>query len=749
MATVRNELLHGEHRAVTLVGAAGIGKTTIALEVARQVEPLVPDGVWLVDLSSVGDAEDVPRAIGAVLGLVDEERPLLDLLADHLAARDAALVLEQCERLTPELAGIVDALLDAAPGLLILATSRTPLRVRGEAIHVVPPFSVPAPDVVSIEQLKRFDSVRLFVKRATAAGGVFTLTDASARAVASICRRLDGIPLAIELAAAWSSVLAPAEIEARLAAGGTEVGVATGPAGERMTEATLDWGHGLLAADAQALFRRMAVFADGWTIEAAEAVGSLGGDSSAVLPLLAKLVSHSLVVRKEDRGRSRYRMLTPIADYASRRLDAAGERGPAAMAHATYFLRLSTSPHPEPGQCLPEDIERVAGEFANCLAAIRFAAQAELVPVHLGLVTNLIMPWRVRGHLRLAVEQLEGALAVTSDGSLARGLVHGVLAEFLTLLGDYEAADTQARAGEEVFAALDEPHGIASMIAQRGLAAAGRGDVATALAAFEQARPYAVASGSGIALAYWEAAVGRFELQRDRPEAAEQHLIEADRLFRQRPSWYHGRVLAMLGVIAQGRGDYARAATRFSDGLHSLCAYGATVDAIACIEDTARLAAAQGDWRRAATLLSAATRRRDETACVPSVPDRARLYADTDAVRSNLAPEAFESAWAAGQAMTLEDASAFAAARRTAPPPMPDAATGSTLTPREREIAGLVALGLSNRAIADRLVIAPGTVKIHVERILGKLGRTSRVQIATWAQSDRELAAGPGSQPPA
>jgi serine/threonine-protein kinase PknK len=741
---VRERLLHGDARLLTLTGAAGAGKTTLALEVGRSIEPLMPDGAWLVDLAVVRDAESIPIAMAGALGLLDHELAPLDALAEYLAARQALLVLDNCEHLLPALASAIDALLDRAPDLRILATSRVALDVRGQSVFVVPPFAVPAADDTDPARLAGVEAVQLFVERATAVNPAFALTATTAAAVASICRRLDGLPLAIELAAALASTLSPVEIDERLAAVGAlhATSGGAGPERQRSLDATLDWSHGLLAPEAQAVFRRLAVFAGGWSLEAAAVVGSLGADPASVTPYLAQLVDHSLVVRESDGARSRYRMLAPIAEYALRRLAASDELGPASMAHATYFLQYSMSPYPtEMGRCLPEDIDRLAAEQENCLAAIRFAEQAGVVPLRLGLILNATALWRVRGQLHLAVRLLESALASTPEMSYERGVVLGLLAEFAHVLGDYDRTDSRATEAEAIFVPMAHPIGIRMMLGEHGLAAAGRGDFDGAMRAYEQARPYVEALPSAIAWAYWEAGAGRFELGRGNLEAARAHLKAADSHFRGAPSWYHGRVLSMLAMVAGRQGDHERAAKLFAAGLESLRAYGATVEAIASLEDMATVAIDQGDARRAATLLAASTGLRDATASAATIPDRAQLRTAIDAARAKLATGDFDAAWTAGLAMGLGDVVAFATTATREESSVASAAPrGSALTPREREIADLVALGLSNREIADRLVIAPGTVKIHVERILGKLGRTSRVQIATWAMDEREAA---------
>ncbi len=738
VAALRDRLLHGDHRLVTVTGAAGTGKTTVAFETARQVEPLVPDGVWPVDLSVVRDPAEAPFALMEALGIVSQQRAPLEALADHLAARQALIVLDNCEHLLPALAEHVDSLLDGAPDLLVLATSRSALRLRDEAVYPLRPFDVPAAGVVEPAELASVESVRLFAVRATALDPSFTMTAETAVAVASICRRLDGIPLAIELAAAQTSVLAPAEIDERLAWSGQLPAAGRGvPERQRTMDATLDWSYEVLDPVEQALFRRLGVFAGGWTLEAAEFVGSLGQPDAPILPVLARLVDHSLVAREGDGGRSRYRMLAPIGEYASRKLAASGETAAAATAHATYYLRLTTSPHASLGQCLPEDLDRQAGEHENALAALRFAEESGVTPIRLGFLWNLTMLWRVRGHSHLAIHHLTSALGVAPAESLERASLLGVLAEFQQVIGEYDEAESRALEAATIFRAMGHSAGERTMIAQQGMAAAGRGDFERALAEFERAKPLVDAVPDDTTLGYWHAGVGRFNLGLGRLEAAERHLLEAREHFAREPSWFIGRVLALLATIARRTGDLDRSAALFGEALGSLRDYGATVEAIACLEDVARLALDRHDPGRAATLLAAATALRDATGTRASVPEHEQRSGDIERVRSALVPRAFDAAWALGLGMSLDDATTFATSAPDALPAPRSSLRGSALTPREREIAKLVALGLTNREIADRLVIAPGTVKIHVERILGKLGRTSRVQIATWSLEDR------------
>jgi predicted ATPase/DNA-binding CsgD family transcriptional regulator len=698
------------------------------------------DGAWLVDLSVIRERDAVALAISDGLGIVHQERPAIDVLADHLAARQALILVDNCEHVLAGVAATVNRLLDACPDVRILATSRVALRVQGESIFVVPPFAVPdsASATDDLPGLASVPSVELFVERARAADPSFRLSSSTAPAIASICRRVDGLPLAIELAGAQAGVLTPVEIDERLGSiGGLGGGARSGPARQRTMEATLDWSHDLLGPLEQAVYRRLAVFAGGWTLDAAEQVCAFEDDRSKVVAALATLVDHSLVVRDGDAERSRYRMLVPIAEDASRRLAASTELGQAGLAHAMYYLAITTRKDERFGENLPEDLDRVAPEYENCMAALRFAEQSGILPLRLGLIRNLMSFWRVRGHLRWGSRRMEAARDAVTPGSYEHALLLGVLADFGQLLGEYDKAEARAREAEAMLAALGNLIGQRTAIGELGVIAAARGDFETALEEYRRARPLVDALPDDNVLAYWHAGVGRFELALGDLAAAERDLELARDHFSRSPSWSEGWVLAKLGVIAGRRGDATRSAALFEDALRHMRRYGSRVEAIGCLEDIARIAIGQRDWRRAATLLAASTRLRDATAAVPNARERADLDADIDRVRSMLEAPVFDEAWGRGLGLTLDEAAEFATAASEKVALAPPAPRGSALTPRELEIADLVALGLSNREIAERLVIAPGTVRIHVERILGKLGRTSRVQVATWVVDER------------
>ena len=335
--------LLGETRLLTLTGSGGAGKTRLALQAAAELLSEFEDGVWWVELASLTDPALVPQAIGSALGLRDEaKRPLLDQLGDHLCGKRMLLVLDNCEHLIAACATCANVLLHAAPDLRILVTSIEPMAIAGETTYRVPSLQVPDPEHLPLPAaLAQCEAVRLFVERGAAVQPGFAVTEANGAAIAEICQRLDGIPLAIELAAARIKVLSVEELRARLGdrfrvlTGGSRVALPR----HRTLRATLDWSYGLLAEPERILLRRLAVFVGGWTLEAAEAVcGGDGIPEAEVLDHLAGLVDKSLVILEWRGDAGRYRMLETMRHYATERLAESGETDRLRQRHASFFL---------------------------------------------------------------------------------------------------------------------------------------------------------------------------------------------------------------------------------------------------------------------------------------------------------------------------------------------------------------------------------------------------------------------------
>jgi predicted ATPase/DNA-binding CsgD family transcriptional regulator len=745
LAAVQDLVLHGDNRLVTLTGVGGVGKTTLALEAGRLLGPSMPDRAWVVDLATIVEAHDpapVVLACCAALGLPDQARQPTDVLIEHLEPRQALLVLDNCEHVHSAVGQLVDALLDACPYLRVVATSRVPLRIRGESVFPVSPMALPEPGgPTALSAMVVVPSVELFVRRARAADPGFELSEASAPAVGGICRRLAGIPLAIELAAAHIGALAPAEIEERLGhVDGLLATTATGvPDRQQTMEAALEWSHRFLAPGERAVFRRFSMFVGGWTLAAAEAICGLDGEPTSVAAALSSLVEQSLVIRDPAGPGGRFRFLQPIAEFAGRRLDEAGERTQLGLPFAHHFLSVAGKRDPGATQASAEDLDRIATDYENCRAALRFAEEARIAPIAIGLAGALAGYWRVRGHLHAGAQHLTAALELAGpEASHGRELALVVLADYERLLGRYQGATRHAAEAISVAESLGDGIGQRTAIAILGDAAAAQGSYEEAHAHYARAWELIAAQPHPIAIGFWHANVGQLAMREGRLDDAHAHFEEAlAALSETERTWYQGRVLASLGAVEQRLGQLDRAQRDLADGFDHLIRYGARVDAIGCIESLGRVALDLGDPARAATLFAAAGALRDATAVPPDDVDRAALAADIDRARDGQRRPAFVTAWALGRAMSFEEVARSAAAPTRSTKVERRAPRGSQLTRREREIAGLIAAGLTNPQIAERLFISAGTVRGHVEQILGKLGLTSRVQVATWIVGER------------
>jgi non-specific serine/threonine protein kinase len=411
-------------RLLTLTGAGGAGKTRLALEVARDLLEAYPQGVWLVQLAPLSEEALVPKAVAEALGVSERpQEPLTDTLSEVLEDRRLLLVLDNCEHFLDAAAHLVDRVLDSSSGLRILATSRETLGVEGEVRWLVPPLSVPeSQGTPSLEELEAYESVRLFVERARGRDPSFSLSPHNARAVAAICGSLDGIPLAIELAAARVGTLSAEQISERLEdslrllRGGSRTQLPR----QRTLSGTLDWSYELLSEDEKKLFGRLSAFAGGWSLEASEAVGRGGGvEEDDILDLLSGLVDKSLVVvRVRHESGVRYRLLVPIRQYALEKLEESGGVESAKRAHADYFLALAEEA--EPNLRGPEDMEwlqRLEAEHDNLRAALSWALEREEVELALCLGRALGAFWQSHGHMGEGRQWLEAALA--KDGRVS------------------------------------------------------------------------------------------------------------------------------------------------------------------------------------------------------------------------------------------------------------------------------------------------------------------------------------------
>jgi DNA-binding NtrC family response regulator/predicted ATPase len=495
----------GTNRVVTLTGTGGVGKTRLALSVGPQLRDLCPDGVWFVELASVVDGALLAQTVASALGLPEEaSRPPREILADALGERQALLILDNCEHLVAACAELAETLLRACPRLRVLATSRERLNIAGESTFKVPPLALPDEHARAPEHLVRSEAVRLFVERARLVAPDFTLTDENAPAVAQLCRRLDGLPLAIELAAARVRLLRVEQILARLddrfrlLTGGSRTTLPR----QQTLRAALDWSHDLLSEQERTLFRRLSVFAGGFTLEAVEGVcAGPGVEGSQVLDLLAQLVDKSLVlVESADPAASvaRYRLLETIWEYCREQVITAGEVAWLRGRHRTWFLALAEEAQRR-GQGAEQVawLDRLETEYENLQAALGWRDQnpaSEDSRLRLGAA--LWRFWEVRGQLREGRDWLEAILAEAGHGApAARARALNGAGNLARDLGDYARAAEHHAEALRLRREIGDTPGVASSLNNLGAVAhdrarygAAQKHFADALAAWRETR---------------------------------------------------------------------------------------------------------------------------------------------------------------------------------------------------------------------------------------------------------------------
>lgn len=464
------------HRLVTLTGPGGVGKTRLAIAVAEQIGPGYPNGICFVDLVPVAEAGGVPLAIGRALGIREESnRPVLETVCEYVAGRHLLLILDNCEHLVEACAGFVQSVLEAAPRLRMLTTSRRPLGVPGEHILRIPPLGLPEFNTKygkdSLELVMASDAARLFVQRACEANPGFRLAPAQASAIGEICRLLDGMPLALELAAAGIRSVPLSEIVARLR-NSLEAGlveVRTRDDRHRSLHAALDWSCRLLRPEEMRFLCRLSVFAAGFSLEAASFVG---GDAAQppgdTLPLLARLIDHSLIVQEPDLSEERYRLLETTRQYLLAKLAECGEETATRQRHLAFYLAYAKRTEPEltgPEQAIL--LKRLEHEHSNLCTALDFSRTS---PEHaiqgLCMASALWRFWAYHGHLsegrKYLQEFLEGAGDEANPSLRARALLGG--GNLALLQGDYTSAEIQFQEAEEIARSAGESAILASAL---------------------------------------------------------------------------------------------------------------------------------------------------------------------------------------------------------------------------------------------------------------------------------------------
>jgi non-specific serine/threonine protein kinase len=713
-------------RLLTLTGVGGIGKTRLALRVAAEVSDLFPDGVFLIELAPVLDAGLVPQTVAAVLRIPEHPAQPMTTLVTALRTQQALLVLDNCEHLVAACAEFAETLLRACPGITLLTTSREALGVPGEITLRVPTLKLPEPGYVGLERVKQVEAVQLFLERAAAIRPDFDLVARDVPAIVEICRRLDGIPLALELAAAWVGVLSPKQIcnhlDARfqlLTTGGR-----TAPARQRTLRATVQWSYDLLTPTEQRFFRRLAVFMGGWTLEAVENVcGADGLQRKSVLDLLAKLVAKCLVVAEPtSQAHMRYRLLETLREYAWEQLVTSGESEPTLRRHARYFGQLAEEAEPALlGRGQVSILERLDQERDNMRTVLRWAVKRSEIDAGVRLTGALWRFWRIRGPLSEGLAWLDEFLGQSDPNGppspeRAKALVGA--AALSRILADLNLASDRFEEALAILRKLDDKKGIGFVLLGLGLIAISRRELGRAAEFLEQSVAVRRQVGDRPGLAFSLASLGNVvRRQGDLPRA--KTLVEQSLALRRESGERQatGAALIVLAQIERQQGEPERARALLREGIglfHEMgdtrgtawafaeqarleretgddesatqlyevslrlnrdC--GDTVGLVACLNGLAALVAARGGFECAARLLGAASGLAELSGFSPS--DDAEPGRTVAAVRTRLGGPVFKIAWAAGRGLSVEQA--IAEALDPAPPKQRQAAALHRVSP--------------------------------------------------------------------
>ena len=569
-------------RLLTLIGAGGSGKSRLALEVAGSLDEKFNDGVWWVDLAPLGDESFVPQAVATVLGVRDQPgQGLTHILSKFLAPREMLLIVDNCEHVIGASASLLQQLLQAAPRLRVLATSREPLRNDGERVFLVPPLSVPRSQEVPLPNgALEYESVRLFAERARAAMPSFALSTANCQAVTDICRHLDGMPLAIELAAARVRALSAEQIATRLDDCLRVLGSGhrTDLPRHQTLRAAIDWSHDLLTDPERRLLRRLSVFVDSFTLEAAEDVAAgLGGDTTAVVDLLGHLIDKSLVhVADREGANRRYRLLETVRQYAWQKLLAAEDASAALAQHADHYLRLAeeteASLNTSARQTSLAGLER---EHANLRIALERTSHDGAADRASRLASALFWFWFHRGYWREGRIFLSAAIERDSRPTPARAralLGEGVLA---WTEGNLAAAGPRLEEAAALGRTIEDPVTAAHALHFLAMVRLGEGDAAAGRSLGEQAVSAARKAADAFCLTIALASKGVVLLALEHYDDARAALEESVAGGRASgDAWVVALPLRNLAIIAYRQQDYRTARTFLEESLRGLRAVG-------------------------------------------------------------------------------------------------------------------------------------------------------------------------------
>jgi predicted ATPase/DNA-binding CsgD family transcriptional regulator len=739
-----------EVRLVTLVGPGGVGKTRLAIHVAQAAAELFPDGATFVNLAAVTDPALVATVVGAVLGVPDRgQASCTEQLTLHVAQMRMLLVLDNLEHLLPA-AQLISDLLATSPGLTVLATSRVVLRLSGEHAFPVPPLNVPkVTPAVSMEQLAASDAVQLFLDRAQAVRPSLELTEATAIAIARICQLLDGLPLAIELAAARANMLSPqamvARLERRLPL--LTSGARDRPLRQQTMRDAIAWSYDLLPPDEQALFRRLSILVGGFSIDAAEAVGAdlqidvFEGIGSLVDKSLLRPVDH-------DDESARFLMLETVREYGLERLAADGERRVVEETHADWYLRLAQRVQQDffaPNE--PGWMSRLAIERPNFRAALSWFLENEPRGRFLDLSAVLGRFWYKWERFTEGRRWLEQAAAIAQESGPSHALAT-ILDNLGKLVGLQEnmplAADYFAKS-LAVWREIGDKRGIAREVVTLAEGYRLREEIEPAIPLYEEGLKLLQGlEGEGVWISTALRGLATVELLGGHTDRAEQLFRESLAIARESgATWALTTALHGVGQIASERGNHAESIAAFRESLTIAWQLRDRVAVVLTMPALADALAAAGEPERAAQVFGAALSVSD--GLTPEAEGMPPLLAKYDThistLRTRLGEAAFQAAWSIGGGRSIESAVALAtelagqalAGLTNAGSTAQARALPGGLSEREAEVLRLAAAGLTNADIADRLFLSPHTIRAHLQRIYTKLDIANRAEAVRYA----------------
>ncbi|MFE7418123.1 protein kinase [Rhodococcus sp. NPDC057529] len=737
--TEAKNLLAGS-RLVTLTGIGGVGKTRLAMRVASAVQRDYDDGARLVELGELRDGSSLVDAVAAAVGVRDHSaRPLREVLIEFLASREVLLVLDNCEHLVDAVAGLAETLLRVCPALRILATSRESLGIGGEAVLQVPPLAVPEPDRrPSLRGLPKYDAVTLFAERAAAAVPGFALTEENAAAVAGICHRLDGLPLPIELAAARLRAMSPEQILGRLTDRYSLLsrGSRGAPTRQQTLRLSVDWSFELCTAREQLVWGRLSVFAGSVELDAAEQVCGDGLGPDELLDTLTSLVEKSILIREGYGSVVRFRMLETLRAYGYEKLEQTGETVTLRRRHRDWYEALALTAEAEWISARQLDwIARLKREQPNLREALEFCVDDDPVA---GLRTAAALRWfwTSQGLYSEGRRWFSELLArCPREPTVDRIRALYCASVMANVQGDLEAGAALVAEARNLTAHTSDPKMRAFVSFADGTSALYSGDLPDACAHLEAALAEFSTRGERTletnALYLLGLAYG---LSGQTDEAVERHERVLAITEKYGEKMYRSHSLWALGIAVWRQGAAERAVRYLEESLELSRQVHSPRFAAAAVEALAWIACERRDPTRAAVLMGAAHWLAGSVGSSAVIHSNLIVYQTefAEKARQVLGGTAFAAAHRKGEQLGFDAAIAYALHEAQPGTSAPDIDAPTRLTKRERQVADLIAEGLTNQAIADRLVISPRTAQGHVEHILAKLGFTSRTQVAAW-----------------